>query len=480
MGLSLALGNALSGLRTAQTGLDTVSRNVANAGVEGYARRTVSAVEGWPSGVRDGNVQRALDSVVQRQLRRESAGGAYTSTMAEYLGRLDASFGTPGEEGSLDSQFNTLTMRLQELAAEPASASARFAVTQAVRGLASGFNRLSGDVQSLRNDAELRIGSAADEANAALQIIDRVETDLGSVTDGNARADLLDERDRQVDKLSSLLDIRVTDRGEGRISIFTASGAALFDGQAARLDFTARGSLGPRSLYDPDPAQSGVGQLRITDPRGAAIDLSSGALRSGEIAALLTLRDETLVDAQTRLDAMAAGVATEVPAPTAGEAAIFIDAGDGVAATAFTGSAAQTVGFAARIALNPAVSVDPSKLVVTGASTLAGDPARPTALLNSLQTTGRSFATGGPTFNGSVGAFIRFGLDAQGAQTAEAQALDEGQQVVVTSLRERFSERSGVSVDQELANLVELQNAYSANARIITAVREMLDTLMRI
>lgn len=480
MGLSLALSNALSGLRSAETGLDTVSRNVANAGVEGYARRTVAAVESWPSGVRDGAVQRVVDQVVQRQLRRETSGGGFTQTMAGFLGRLDASFGAPGDAGSLDTLFNTLTGSLQALVAEPASPSARSAAAAAAQGFAGGLNRLSGDVQALRNDAETRIASAADEANAALQIIDRVEEDLGAITDSNARADLLDERDRQIDRLAGLMDIRVTDRGDGRVGIYTNSGTALFDGQPARLNFEPRGSLGPRSLYDPDPALSGVGQLRIFDSRGAAIDLTAGTLRGGEIGALLTLRDETLVNAQSRLDSMAAAAATEVPTPAADEAPLFIDAGDGVAASHFTGAASQQRGFAARIALNPAIASDPSQLVVTGASTLAGDPARPLALLESLTSTGRSIATAGAPYTGSVGGFIRFGLDAQGADAAEAAALDQGQQVVVTSLRERFSDASGVSVDQELANLVALQSAYSANARIISTVKEMLDTLMRI
>lgn len=480
MGLTLALSNALSGLRSTETGLDTVSRNVANAGVAGYSRRTVAPVEGWPSGVRDGAVQRVLDSTVQRQMRRETSGGAFTSTMAGFLGRLDTSFGAPGDAGSLDTLFNGLTDRLGALVAEPASTSARTGAAGAARTLAGALNRLSGDVQGLRNDAETRIASAVSEANAALQIIDRVEEDLGAITDSNARADLLDERDRQVDRLASLMDIRVTDRGGGQIGISMSNGTALYDGQPARLDFAPRGNLGPQSLYNADPALSGVGQLRIFDARGTPIDLTTSTQRGGEIGALLTLRDDTLVAAQDRLDSMAAALATEEPAPAAGEASLFVDAGNGVATSPFTGTATQQRGFAARIALNPAIASDPSKLVVTGASTLAGDPARPQALLNSLTMTGRSFSGAGASFSGSVGQFIRSGLDTQGAGAAEAAMLDKGQQVVVSSLRERFSDASGVSVDQELANLVELQSAYAANARIISTVREMLDTLMRI
>ena len=487
MGLSLSLGNALSGLRSAQTGLDTVSRNIASAGTEGYARRSVSAVEGTPSGVRDGAVQRTIDTVVQRQLRRESAGGAYTATMATSLQRLDESFGPPGGSGSLDTLFNSLTSKLQTLAAEPGNANARAEVASAAQLLAGGFNSLSADVQSLRGDAESRLAGAVGEANAALETIDRIETNLATAGDGNARADLLDERDRQIDRLAALMDIRVSDRGEGRISIATANGASLFDGQAAHLDFKARGTIGPRSLANTDPALSGVGQLRIIDARGGTIDLNANSLRSGEIAGLLTLRDDTLVRAQDRLDAMAAGIASATSeTSTSGVMSanpLFIDAGDGVAAQPFTGAGGpvpQQRGFAARIALNPAIAADPSRLVLGDGITRTGDGTRPQAMLAALTETSRTISVGSGSFTGTPGDLLRQSLDAQAAEAGDAISLDEGQQVVVSSLKERFSESSGVSVDQELANLVQLQNAYSANARIITAVREMLDALMRI
>ena len=71
-------------------------------------------------------------------------------------------------------------------------------------------------------------------------------------------------------------------------------------------------------------------------------------------------------------------------------------------------------------------------------------------------------------------------MDVQAGRAAETAQLAEGQQVVVASLKERFAEASGVSIDAEMAELVALQNAYAANARIISAVRELLDTLMRI
>ena len=619
MGLSLALDSALSGLRQTQVGLDTVSRNIANAGVDGYARRRVGSVERFPAGVRDAQVQRALDLIVQRQLRTEAAGGAYTTAAASALQRLDAAMGVPGSAGALDTRFNAFVTSLQSLANEPANLSARRTVLSEAQQLAAGLNRLSGDVQEIRGDAESRIAAAVGEANAALQSIERISLQLHSSVTGNARADLEDELDRQIGRLSALIDIRVGDDGEGSVSIFTTTGIALFAGKASRLDFDGRGAAHSTARYDPNPAKSGLGRLQVIDPYGKGIDVTNGGVRSGEIGGLLYLRDHELVEAQDRLDAIAAGLAralsdrsvagttvtsgasagfevdlsglqpgnavslealqqpgnvplrytivrvddpAAVPLPAdatpdpddiviavnlaggmagavtaiqtalgsgfavsnpsgsvlrilddgaAGtrdvtalsavvtttalvgqgtELPLFIDAGGGVAARAFSGSfdgGRQGIGFAARIALNPQLGADPTRLVVSSLSpaTLAGDPARPLLLHQRLASVDRTFD--GTLLNGypgavrtSVGDFLRQSLDAQAARALEATRLDEGQQVVVASLQERFAEASGVSIDAEMAELVALQNAYSANARIVSAVREMLETLMRV
>lgn len=611
MGLTVALGNALSGLRTTETGLDTVSRNVANAGVEGYARRTVASVETFPSGVREGAVKRTLDTVVQRQLRRESAGGAYTATMAQYLNRLDSSFGVPGDASSLDSLYTAFAGKMQALSAEPGNVVAQREVIASARQMAGSLNQLSRDVQGLRSDAEVALASATDEANAALAAIARIESDLTMAGDGNARADLLDERDRNVDRLSRLLDVRVMPRGEDGISIHTANGVALFDGTAARLKFSPKGTIGAGSMYDADPAVSGVGQLTIYNAQGNGIDLSGGGLRSGEMAALLTLRDDTLVTAQARLDAMAAGLARAMSdRPVTGSAVssgaasgfdldlagmqpgnairltvsdasgarslslvrvdsaadlplaetassggqivgidfsggmasvaaqiqgilgggfavsspagstlrvlddgaagtsnvtalsaavtvtgtasgtaelpLFVDAGNGQAVQLFTDARAgtdQRVGFAARIVINPGIAARPADLVAYGAGVLAGDPTRPQLLAERLTEVDMDFSVpgaGGGAFTGTLDAFVRNQLDVQAGEVGEANNLDAGQQVVVNSLQDRFAELAGVSVDQELAHLVELQNAYAANARIISTVRDMFDVLMNI
>jgi flagellar hook-associated protein 1 FlgK len=83
-------------------------------------------------------------------------------------------------------------------------------------------------------------------------------------------------------------------------------------------------------------------------------------------------------------------------------------------------------------------------------------------------------------FSGSLPAFLRQVMSQQGEAAAAAESLQQGQAVVVKSLQARFNDNAGVNVDQEMAHLLNLQNAYAANARVLSAVREMLDTLMQV
>jgi len=158
-------------------------------------------------------------------------------------------------------------------------------------------------------------------------------------------------------------------------------------------------------------------------------------------------------------------------------------------ANAYTGAintlGSQSIGFAGRITVNSALAADPSKLVTYASGVSAGDGTRPNFLLDQLTQATKEFsaATGiGTTetpFSGSITTFLRQVVSTQGEAASSAQNLKEGQDVVLSSLQQRFNDASSVNVDQEMANLLTLQNSYAANARVMSAVKEMLDTLMK-
>jgi flagellar hook-associated protein 1 FlgK len=314
MSLSQALATSVSGLRITQSALALVASNVANAETPGYVRKTAAqtttaaGVNGVS--VRIASINRELDQYVQRQLRTEVSGGAYANMRADYYSRIQSIFGTPGANFTLETAFNNFTASLQALATSPDSAIARTTALSMAQVLVQQLNSTSNAFQSLRSDAELSLSDAVARANNAMQQIAALNRQLsGSSAKDAAAASLLDQRDAYIDELSHLMDIRVLEDGNNKVSIFTGSGIQLVGVDAATLSFDAKGTITPESKWDADPAKRTVGTILLTTSTGGAMDLiANKSIRSGEIAAYMELRDDILVQAQAQLDQIAAAM----------------------------------------------------------------------------------------------------------------------------------------------------------------------------
>ena len=629
MGLSAALNSSLAGLRVTQSQMEVVSSNIANVDSVGYSRRKLNIVQQLSgsntTGVRSAGIGRQLEAQVQKQLRLETAGAAYTDVKANYAEQLDRLFGQPGQDGSLDSSVNAFTSSLQALTANPANYTARAQVVSYASQLASQLSGMTQDIQRMRSAAESQIGSSVDRVNSLLSQIKAVDTKLFANGQLDASSPgLLDERDRAVNELAGLIDIRTSIEPSGKMTIFTNGGLQLYGASAMKLTFDARGNLNANALFTANPNTRGVGSIRVNSASGGGVDIiASGLFRSGSIAAEIEMRDKVLVEAQTQLDDLAAAlasalgdrnpvtsvtsganagfnvaladvlvpanlamkagntltvevntpagpqryqfIATDGAAPnpipasegeggatvirydraggfaglqaavagalgggfsvslqpgnvlrvldagggnsvtnvrasfsTSGltgegpELALFVDAAAGN--ITFTGSLdganPQKRGFAGRIGVNANIISDNSRLVIydttPGAVTPQGDGTRPQLLLDRMTTAQRAFSRGsgiGDPANGyrsTVVDFVRRVVEDQGAKATKAINLDKGQKVVLNAVQAKFSETSGVSIDQEMSDLVQIQNAYAANARVVGAVKELLDTLLRI
>jgi flagellar hook-associated protein 1 FlgK len=318
MSLGSALNIAMSGLRANQAAMSIVSSNVANAQTPDYVARTALqssiASSGVGTGVRVDGVQRQLDKFIQSQLRTETSGGAYATQMAAGLGRLQSVYGTPGNSGTLEATFTNFTSALQALSSSPGTASAQVGVLTAAQSFAQTLNATTAGIQSLRSNAEQSIADSVQTANIALSQIAQINERLQSLQlNDPAAATLMDQRDTSINKLAELMDIRITtDPANNQTSLYTTSGVTLVSGGvASQMSFTARGSLSPDALWNADPTKSGTGTLTVAMPNGAAIDLiSANGISSGKIAADIKLRDQTLVQAQTQVDELAASLAT--------------------------------------------------------------------------------------------------------------------------------------------------------------------------
>jgi flagellar hook-associated protein 1 len=288
---------------------------------------------------------------------------------------------------------------------------------------------------------------------------------------------------------------------------FDSDMAGMVAGNTIKLDYTITPAGTKRSITFvrvdsaaalPLPAEAGGD---INNPM-VGIDFSGGpAAVAAQIQAALggpfTVSNAgsvlRIVGSGTRtVDAMAAratnAALTNAGAGAAPEISMFVD---GQGSVPYTGTwdeiPGQRVGFAQRITVNPSLLADQTRLVVFGTTpnTAQGDPTRPTLMLDRLTTSVRSFApaTGiggsGQTYNGTIADFSRRVVESVGQQAENANRLNEGQSAALKAIESRYTEAAGVNVDTEMSHLIELQTAYAANARIITAAKEMMDLLMR-
>ena len=619
MSLSQALNTSLSGLHATQAGLSLIASNVANAQTPGYVRKslllTTEGAGNTASFVQVAGVQRELDQYVQRQLRVETAGAGFANLRASFLQQLQQIYGQPGSESAFETVYSNFTSAVQSLETSPESPAARSLALSSAQVLAQNLNNMTTNIQALRSDAESGLSDAVATANYAMKQIASLNIQLAALSsDSASSAALADQRDRYIDDLAQLMDIRVVEGGPNQVNVFTASGVQLIGSEAAQLSFNPQGTVSALTLWNADPAESSLGTLSLVSSTGGSIDLAADKMiRSGAIAGYLDMRDNVLVQAQNQLDSIAAAMAqalssvnvdgtaatsgaqsgfgvdtaglqsgniihltytdnltgtqhrvsiirvddpsvlplTDAATPDANDEVIGIDFSGGMASvvaqlntafggsldfsnpsgsilqvlddggpdqtdvdalsvtrtatsltgdvalpfftdgtTAYTGAftslAPQLQGFAGRITVNPALLNDSSKLVLYDTNSAAGDPTRPDFIYQQLTSATFSFSSQSgigiesAPYTGNIPGFLRQVLSAQGEASANATSLAEGQQVVVNALNQRMAETSGVNVDQEMANLIALQTAYAANARVMSTVKDMLDALLRL
>lgn len=328
MSLSSSLATAMTALRANQAALSIVSSNVGNAQTPGYVARTVNQVAeqtgDFGSSVRVTGVNRSLDQFLQSQLRSETSGGAYADQMAGVLTQLQSVYGTPGAAGSLESAFSNLTTALQSLSTTSGSASTQISAVRAAQALAQQLNATTQGIQTLRSNMEQDLNISVGQANAAMNQIAQLNSQLQSMrTDDPAAANLMDQRDSAIDQLSQLMDIRVSNNGSNQATIYTANGVELVGLQASQLTFNSQGTLTAASQWNADPTKSSAGTISCRLANGSSIDMiASNSFKSGQIAADLALRDTILVQAQTQVDQLAASMASALSdTTTAGAAA---------------------------------------------------------------------------------------------------------------------------------------------------------------
>jgi len=486
MTISGSLSNALSGLTAASRAAELVSSNVANAMTEGYGRRELDLQaryvgNGTPAGVRVTGVRRDVDMVLVQDRRLADATAGYGDTIAGFHARMETILGTPDNPGSLSGRIAQFDAALIEASSRPDNAARLDAAIRAAEGLVRHLNDASGKVQALRMEADARIDAEVRHLNDGLVQVQNLNRQIKeSAARGQDPSALMDQRQQTIDRLSSIVPLQQIDRGHGMIALYTPGGAILLDGRAAELSFTRVG------VIVPEMTQSS-GALSGLEINGypARTDGARSPIGGGSLAALFELRDELATTAQTRLDAVARDLVERFQDPgvdttrAAGEPGLFTDAG-----LAF--SAANEIGLSERLAVNTRVRPDAGgdlwRLRDGLGATSPGD-AGDTSLLNALRT-----ALDAPRVPAS-GTFLGVARSASGLAAdflsivSAARTDSEARQAHATAHLDSLTfmeAQSGVDTDHEMQKLMLIEQSYAANARVITTVGQMLNTLMEL
>lgn len=321
MSLSAIMNTASSGLATAQTQLRVVSDNVSNVNTPGYVRkiaeqRTLTS-QGMGSGVEVARIRLATDRFLQAASLNAGAEAARQGVRHELYDRIQSLFGDPGGDSGFFSQVDGVFSAFAASAEDPASSPRRQDALFRTQALFDEAGRIAKQIQAVREDADTRIQSAVERTNSLLEQIEGLNLEIARATalDGDASG-AETAQSALIGQLAELVDIRVSVRPVGGVSIRTGAGTLLAGEGAAVLDYKRAGSITGETAFN---------EIWVTEPGGQKRSLLDN-VTSGEIKGLVELRDIEAPAAAERLAELVAHVADElnrahnanssVPAPT--------------------------------------------------------------------------------------------------------------------------------------------------------------------
>jgi flagellar hook-associated protein 1 FlgK len=494
MSLNGALSVANSGLANVQAQFAVVSQNVANASTPGYATETATqqaiTAGGQGMGVLTGPTMRQVNAALEASLTAQNSTVSGLQTQQSALQAIDAVQGAVGSGNDLASQLGNLQSQFSTLLGNPGSQAAQTAVVGAAQTLAQGINSLGAAYTSQRQTAEDNIVSEVGTVNTTLGTIGSLSKQIISLkADGQSTADLENQRDAAVQSLSQLVSVQTLQQPNGDMLVMTSGGASLPIHSPDPLSVTGA-NMEPGSFYaQPGSVPAGTVpgiMLGTTDV--------TGQLQGGQIGANITLRDTTMPTFTGELDEFSQNLASVFKAAGV---TLFSNSSGNVPQPATTPPVqAQYVGFSSEIQVNPAVQGNPSGVVngypVNGnTGGLAGYTATVSSVLAALNTatptnvqglgvTGTLAAPYGGSSPASMTLSALAGTMVSAQSQASATVTDQinTEQAVQTTLSSQLTSQDGVSLDAQMSLMIQLQNAYGANAKVMSTVQTMFTALL--
>lgn len=485
MSLSVSLGVAQSGLSVTADQTAVVSRNVANANNAKASRKYADVVSVPGSGIRLAAIRRVTSEALFRNVLSTTSSASGQKAMMEALDRLEETILDPELDASPAALVAKLSSALGQYADAPSNTVlASIAVSTAV-DLAVGLNSASDTVQQVRQQADDDMAHSVERLNTLLSQFEALNTAIVKGTRAGADVtDQLDARDSILTSIAEEVGVRAVPRADGDMALYTDSGVTLFDVKPRAVTFTPTTSFTAavtgNAVYVDGVPITGVSSMPAT---------------SGRLVGLARIRDEVAVTYQSQLDEIARGLieafaeSDQSAVPTLPDVpGLFTWSG----APAIPPAGTVVAGLAGSIRVNP--NVDPAQGGDANLLRDGGISGNPAYIYNS--TGGAAFSdrlhelvdelSASRSFDPSAQAGATMTLSAYASSSVswleEARNTASSEQEYKDTLLERASEAlskiTGVNLDEEMTNLLELERSYQASSKLVTTIDAMFDTLL--
>jgi flagellar hook-associated protein 1 len=453
-GLSASLNIALRSMLAQQGGIETTSNNIANVNTVGYSRQVANLDETPP--VKIGNISfgtgvelssitslrnSILDLRVNQETQQEGQLNAFISSGQQIQGLFNETTGT-GLQAPLTAFFTSLS----QLSVSPSDLTARQGVVTAAQNLATAFNQTANNLNTIRSNVDLAVSQSVNQINGLTSQIAAVNVQVAdALGSGQNAGPFIDQRQQLTNELSNLVDVSAIDAGNGNVTLTTSNGAPL-----------VVGGLSYALTAQTDP----VTALQHVFSQGSDI---TAKITSGQLGGQLQIRDHELPAVQSALDSLASGLANAVN--TQNQAGFDLNGAAG--GNIFVPPPAGGVGAAAVLAV---AITDPARIAAS-AGPAPGNPGDNTNANALLALQNQAVINGQTPLNYYAGLVFKVGND-----VSFALSNQQSGSLVLRQLQNLQGGVSGVDINEEAANLVRFQNAYTASAQITSVISSLMLT----
>ncbi|GGE36193.1 flagellar hook-associated protein 1 [Pullulanibacillus camelliae] len=491
-----------------QAAIQTTGHNISNADTDGYSRQRVNLQASTPfpsvgmnspvipgqigTGVEVGSVERIRDQFIDNQVRQQATATGYWQAKSDALSQMEDIMNEPTDQG-LSSAIDNFWQSLQDLADNPTDSGARSVVKQDAQTLNDTFHYLSSSLQTVQSNLKDQINVNATQINSLASQINELNKQIAKVEpSGYVANDLYDQRDKLVDQLSQLANVQVTKTSSGGDANSSADG--IYTVKIVGSDNKSY------TLVDGQNFKTNQFSASVDDETNTATVTVGGQKVNGVGGKIQGLIESATVDfpnMMDSLDQMAYNLANAFNAQH--EQGYGLKPDDPDADTPHgqdffgwtdpeTGESIEldsAKGAAQAIDISDAIKKSIDNIAAAGSdgddggSLGDGDNTNANALSDVLTDLKMNFTTSdGETTNTTLKGYLQSTIGEMGVNANKANTMTKNSQTLQDNAADQRQSVSGVSIDEEMTNLIQYQQGYNAAAKMISVINDMLDTIV--